>query len=93
MAEAPTTGAYGSWQDIPNSAAGEANANSYMVLNRSNGTTYTYQVRAVNVLGESDPSNEDSATPAPIGAAVNPTALHRERRLDPQRRPPGAGSP
>ena len=57
-----TTGAYGSWQDIPNSAAGEANANSYMVLNRSNGTTYTFQVRAVNVLGESDPSNEDSAT-------------------------------
>ena len=66
------TGSYGGWGDIPNSAAGEANANSYTVPGRDNGTAYTYQVRAVNAIDESDPSNEASATPG--GASTTPPA-------------------
>ena len=57
------TGAFGNWTNIPNSAEGQTNANSYTVPNRTNGTTYTYKIRAVNAQGESTGSNEDSATP------------------------------
>ena len=66
------SGSYGGWTDIPNSAAGEANANSYTRMGRDNGTTYTYQVRAVNAVDPGDASNEDSATPR---AAPTITAL------------------
>ena len=57
------TESYGSWSDIPNSAAGEANANRYTVSPLDNGTAYTFQIRAVNAEGESDESDEASATP------------------------------
>ena len=57
------TESYGSWSDIPNSAAGEANANRYTVSPLDNGTAYTFQMRAVNAEGESDESDEASATP------------------------------
>ena len=41
-------GSYGGWSDIPNSGARGANATGYRVPSRTNGTTYSYQVRAVN---------------------------------------------
>jgi len=60
-----TTGGFGSWQDIPNSAADEANEASYTVTTGvTNGTTYTFEVRAVNAEGNGAASNQASATPA-----------------------------
>ena len=58
------SGTFGNWTNIPNSAEGQANANSYPVPDLTNGITYTYQVRAVNAKGQSTESNEDSATPS-----------------------------
>ncbi len=53
------------WNDIPDSAAGEANDASYAVTGLTNGTTYYFQVRASNVVGDGAKSNDASATPAP----------------------------
>ena len=57
--------AFGSWTDIPLSAAGEDNNTLYAVrsLTAPNPpTTYTFEVQAVNDNGESGPSNHDTAT-------------------------------
>ena len=40
-----------------------------------NGTKYFYQVRAVNLIGTSSPSNEVNATPAPTSVPTPPTNL------------------
>ncbi len=69
------SGAYGGWTDIPGSAPGGANANSYTVSGRTAGTTYTYQVRAVNAVGGSDPSNEASATPTAMATPLETGAF------------------
>jgi fibronectin type 3 domain-containing protein len=45
--------------------ASPGNVLSYTDMGLSNGQTYYYQVSAENSLGESPPSNEASATPAP----------------------------
>ena len=77
-----TTGSYGTWQNIPMSAAGETNAGSFTVSSGlTNGTTYTFQVQAVNAEGESAESNQASATPvagdttAPMLESATTTAL------------------
>ena len=76
-----TTGGFGGWQDIALSAPGEANATSYPVTSLANGTTYTFQVQAVNAEGESAESNQASATPdatdttAPVLRSATTTAL------------------
>ena len=74
-----TTGSYGAWQNIPMSAAGETNAGSFTVSSGlTNGTTYAFQVQAVNAEGESAESNEASATPvagAPMLRSATTTAL------------------
>ena len=57
------------WTDIPNSAYGEVNAASYTVGSLTDGTEYTFQVRAVNACtatmgcGNSDPGTATMATP------------------------------
>ena len=57
-------GGFGAWQDIPLSAPGETNPGSFTVSSGlTNGTTYTFEVRARNPEGDSGPSNEASATP------------------------------
>ena len=53
----------GDWMDIADSAPGGANATGYTVANLTNGTAYTFEVRARNPEGDSGPSNEASATP------------------------------
>ncbi len=47
---------------------------SYSDAAVTNGTTYYYEVKAVNDVGSSDPSNEASATPAAAPAATVPGA-------------------
>ena len=54
------SGAYGSWMDI--SGSGPATT-SYAVTSLTNDTEYTFQVRAVNAVGDAQPSNEATATP------------------------------
>ncbi len=64
---------FSDWTAIPNSAATGANGTSYTVTGLSNGTTYTFYVRAVNAEGPGAESNQVTATPATVPAA--PTAL------------------
>ena len=55
--------AYGDWIAIPDSAPGGANALGYTVTGLANGERAFFQVRAVNGVGPSEPSNEADATP------------------------------
>ena len=68
-----TRGAFGEWEDIPNSAPTEASATSYTVTGLTNGVEYTFQVQAVNATGAGPASNEASATPT--GADLTPPTL------------------
>ena len=56
------SGAYGGWLDVPNSGP---LTSGYAVPNLTNDTEYTFQVRAVNGVGDGPASNAASATPAP----------------------------
>ena len=72
------TGTYGSWTDIPNSGD---TTTSYTVTGLTNGTEYTFGVRAVNAGGNGAASTV-TATPAPVPAApTNLEAEVRDRRI------------
>ena len=65
------------WVDIPNSAAGGTNANSYTVSGLTNGTRYYFYVRAWSAIGSSGLSNfawgnAGSVPPAPTNFMVEP---------------------
>ena len=64
------SGTFSPWIPIPNSAAGEANATSYTVLNVNNPLESTFEVRAVNELGVSMPSAET----IPVSAGFIPVS-------------------
>ena len=57
------SGSYGEWTAIADSAPKGANATSYTVTGLTNGTQYSFKVRAVNAVGDGAASGEDSATP------------------------------
>ena len=65
-----TSGSYGDWADIP---ASNKDTVSHTVSSLSNGTTYFFQVRAVNASGNGVESDEASATP--IAAPGMPTGF------------------
>ena len=70
-------GAFGSWIDIPDGAPGEANDGSYTVMGLSNGTAYTFAIRAASATGNGAVSYEVITTPAglpgaPGGLAATP---------------------
>ena len=68
------------WTDIPNSAYGGVNAASYTIGSLTDGTEYTFQVRAVNGCtdttgcGNSDPATAVMETPD-ADALARPTGL------------------
>ena len=54
----------GTWTDIPNSASGGANATSFAVTALTNGTAYSYAIRAMNIIGYGAASETVRVTPA-----------------------------
>ena len=68
------------WTDIPSSAYGEVNANTYTIGSLTDGTEYTFQVRALNGCtantgcGNSDPATAVMTTPD-ADALAAPTGL------------------
>ena len=72
------TDAFGDWQAIPGSRSGTT---FHIVTGLTNGTSYTFQVRAVNVEGESDASAGLTAvTPAAARSAPSkPTTFSAEQ--------------
>ena len=58
------------WTNIPMTAPYEMRAAEYRVTGLTNGTTYTFEVRAVNAEGESPASNKATATPCRCDATV-----------------------
>ena len=72
-------GGYGSWIDIRNS---DATTRNHFVTGLTNGTTYTFEVRAVNSSGGGLASNEESAVPSiPPGAPTNLTATAGDKEV------------
>ena len=65
----PTTGA-GSWADVTSSGAATT---AVTVTGLTNGTSYSFQVRAANAYGSSDAS--DAATAAPEAVAAAPSGF------------------
>lgn len=62
------------WVDIQNSGYGGVNAAGYTIAGLTDGTDYTFQVRAVNGCAESDPATAVTATPQ-AGALATPMGL------------------
>ena len=62
------TGAYGTWTDIASSNS--ATLNATISSGVSNGTAYTFKVRAVNSIGNGADSNEASAEPSATAATA-----------------------
>ncbi len=60
------------WADIADSTAAATN---HTVMDLTNGTQYAFEIRAVNVRGNSSASNTVTATPASVPALAAPTGL------------------
>ena len=69
------------WETIPDSAPGEANALSYPVTGLTNGATYYFRIRAVTDGGEGPESNTAEATTL-LGAPAAPTGLEAKSGSD-----------
>ena len=71
----PSGGSWDSWADIPESGAGTT---THLVTDLNNGTTYGFQIRAVNPDGFGAESDEVEATPK--AGATGPNARTTERQ-------------
>jgi uncharacterized protein YkwD len=72
MRQRAADGEWGDWISMPNSGDWFtwSPARSFLVDNLTNGTTYEFQIRAVNENGEAPDSNTITATPAIIPSQV-----------------------
>ena len=70
-------GTFGAWTDISGSGAGTT---SHTVTGLTNGKTYTFRIRAVDEAGDSDNSNDASASTIPT-APANLTAAPGDGRV------------
>ncbi len=64
--QSETGDGYGAWTDIADSGP---STSSHVVTGLDNGTSYTFQVRAVNQLGTGTPITSGAATPGTVPAA------------------------
>ena len=71
-------GGYGSWIDIRNS---NAFTGTHVVTGLTNGTRYTFEVRAVNSAGGGLASNEEEAVPSIIPGAPTLTATAGDKEV------------
>ena len=84
-----SSGGYGNWIDARNSSA---STTVHVVAGLDNGTTYTFQVRAVNSSGGGLASNELSAVPSTTpGAPTNLTATAGDKEVTLTWSPPDDG--
>ena len=65
-------GPFGTWMNIPNSGVSGLNATSYTVTGLTNGTSYYFELHAVNNADESAASNEALGIPHPITTPDKP---------------------
>ena len=71
-----TTGEYpANWTDIPDSGPGGANEAGHTVTELTNGTAYTFQLRAANRDTESTAVESSAVTPADVTAPTLSSAL------------------
>ena len=76
-----TTGAFGNWTAV---AASDSSTTGHVVWGLSNGTAYTFEVRATNTLGDGPASDPVTATPAlgpPAKPRVTATVSNRQVAL------------
>ena len=81
-------GGYGNWLDVRNS---NVSTNVHVVAGLTNGTTYTFQVRAVNSSGGGLASNELSAVPSTTPGAPTLTATAGDEEVTLTWTPPDDG--
>ena len=77
------SGAFSAWTDIPDSGPGGSHSTGYTVMGLTNGTLYTFRVRAVNSASEQSVGTESAS--APVSATPTPTAAEKravERALE-----------
>ena len=67
---------FGEWTAVPDSGTGEDIQASHRAGDLTNGTQYTFEVRAANNAHPSPPSNQTSATPRVIRAPKAPRDHH-----------------
>ncbi|MDE3258594.1 MAG: fibronectin type III domain-containing protein [Gemmatimonadota bacterium] len=72
------TGSFGSWMPVPNSGAGGVNEASYTVTGLNNPSQYTFEVRAVNTVGEGGMSAEAMVSSLPAVPLAERTAQVRD---------------
>ena len=84
------SGFYTGWTDIPNSAPSETNATSYTVTGLTNGTAYTFQVRAENGVGESIAPHATSPQVTPSATDTTAPTVTSIVRQDPTTSPTNA---
>ena len=84
------TGSFGAWQAIPSSGVGEPHETRYTVTNLTNGTAYTFEVRAKNAAG-ADAASTVSVTPRTTPAAPELSATPGNREVTLAWTPPDDG--